>query len=235
MACKDPIGQALLDYFKGGSEERLIVKSSISEDDDIPVDYLFRPFIDLPKLEKKAINMCRGDVLDVGAAAGAHSMILKEKGFNVTSIDTSKGAVEVMKKRGLDNAFGIDYFDFEGKFDTILMLMNGLGIAGTIDNLPNYLNKARSLLNEGGQLIVDSSDIQYMFEEDDGSMWVDLNSSYYGEVQYQLQYKDCVSDEFDWLFIDFERLNLIASENGWKCELVEKGMNFDYLVRMSLK
>lgn len=235
MVCKDAVGQALLDYLKGERNEILEVKSSISEDDEIPLDYLFREYIDIPLLEKKALDLCYGKVLDVGAAAGAHSMVLFKKGLNVTSIDISPGAIEIMKLRGVPKPICCDFFDFqEGKFDTILALMNGLGIAGSLDKLPVFLRRAKLLLNEGGQLLVDSSDIQYMFEEEDGSMWVDLNSNYCGEVQYQMKYKECETDWFDWLFIDFERLQLIASSHGWKCELIAQGKHYDYLAKLTI-
>jgi len=235
MPCKDAIGQAMLDYQKGIRNQKLIVKSSISEDDEIPIDYLFRKEKELPKLEKKALSLCKGKVLDVGAASGVHSLILNEKSFDVKSIDVSEGSVEVMNLRGLENVQHQDFYDIKNeKYDTILMLMNGSGIAGTIEGMTNLLNQAKTLLNSGGQIIMDSSDISYMFEDEDGSMWVDLNSMYHGEVQYQMIYKECVSDEFNWLFIDFERLSLISESLGFKCELIQEGEHFDYLARLHL-
>lgn len=235
MACKDAIGQAMLDYQNGVIGEQLIVKSSISEDDEIPIDYLFRTENELPKLEKKALDLCIGKVLDVGAASGVHSLILKEKGFEVKSIDVSEGAIEVMKLRGLLNVELQDFYSIKNqKFDTILMLMNGSGLAGTIEGLTTLLNQAKTLLNNGGQILMDSSDISYMFEDEDGSVWIDLNSSYHGEVQYQMVYKDCISDEFDWLFVDFDRLKLISENLGWKCEKIQDGEHFDYLSKLTL-
>lgn len=234
MACKDAIGQAMLDYHNGVRGQQLIVKSSITEDDEIPIDYLFRTEKELPKLEKKALQLCKGKVLDVGAATGVHSLILNEKGFDILPIDVSEGAVEVMKLRGLENAKLQDYYQIKNeKFDTIIMLMNGSGIAGNLQGLTILLNQAKKLLNKGGQLILDSSDISYMYEDEDGSVWVDLNSTYQGEVDYQMEYKDCISDEFSWLFVDFGRLCLIAESAGWKCELVQEGEHYDYLARLT--
>lgn len=236
MNNKDAIGQAILDYHNGVRGEQLIVKSDISEDDEIPIEYLFRSFNELPKLEKKALKLCKGKVLDVGAASGVHSLILQEKGVNVSAIDVSEGAVEVMKLRGVNNSQIQDFYKIENKkYDTLLMLMNGSGLAGTIDGLTGLLQKSKDLLNNGGQILLDSSDIKYMFEEEDGSMWLDLNAAYYGEVKYQMEYKNIKSDEFDWLFIDFGKLSDVAKLFGFKCELIQDGEHHDYLARLTLE
>jgi hypothetical protein len=230
---KDVIGNALLDYSNNVCTEDITVISSISEDDVIPVSYLFRSSTELPEIESKALSLCYGKVLDVGAASGCHSIILKEIGLDVTSIDLSKGAVEVMKSRGLV-AEHCDFYEIETLYDTLLFLMNGVGIAGTIEGLNTFLLKAKSLLKQGGQILLDSSDISYMFREEDGSMWLNLNTSYYGEVVYQMNYKDVTSSKFDWLFIDFNRLKNKASELGFKVEFVLEGENDAYLAKLTL-
>jgi len=229
----DVIGAALLDYFNKNYSSDIIVKSSISEDDIIPLPYLFRTEKELPELEIKALSLCKGRTLDVGAASGCHSLILQQNNIEVNAIDTSKGAVQVMLQRGL-NAKELNYFDVEEKYDTLLFLMNGVGIAGTLDGLKQFLLKAKSLLKEGGQVLLDSSDIKYMFEEEDGSMWVDLNNSYYGEVNYQMQYKELVTNKFDWLFADFKILSSIAAELGFKSQLIFEDENSQYLAQLSL-
>jgi SAM-dependent methyltransferase len=229
----DVIGIALLDYFNNDYIEDITVISSISEEDIIPIPYLFRSKKELPKIECKALSLCKGTVLDVGAASGCHSVILKEEGFRVASIDISQGAVDVMSKRSL-NAECINFFDVKSKYDTLLFLMNGVGISGTLNELDKFLSKAKSLLNEGGQILLDSSDISYMFKEEDGSMWMDLNTSYFGEVVYQMKYKDLTTNKFDWLFVDFKTLQSKSSEQGFKTELVLEGENDDYLARLTL-
>ena len=233
MKDNDAIGQALLEYWKGKIGEQLIIKSNIAEDDEIPLAYLFREEKDLPVIEKKALEISKGKTLDVGAATGVHSLILQEKGLDVTSIDISSGAVEVMKQRGVKKPLQANFFSLENeKFDTILMLMNGSGIAGTVDGFTELLEKSANILSEEGQIIMDSSDIRYMFEEEDGSMWIDLNASYYGEVKYKMMYKNYTSEEFNWLFIDYGKLKDIANSLGWKCDLILEGDHYDYLARL---
>lgn len=229
---KDVLGAALQDFYNDNYSDDITVQSSISEDDVIGLPYLFRSEEDLPTLEKTALKFCKGKVLDVGAGSGCHSIILKEKGFEVTAIDISEGAVNVITKRGVP-AQCINFYDVDETFDTLLLLMNGLGIAGNLEALPNFLMKAKSILATDGQILIDSSDIKYMFEEEDGSVWMDLNSSYYGEVRYQMRYKGLTTDEFDWLFIDFDRLRKIAASVGLNTELLYEDDHHQYLVRLT--
>lgn len=232
MPNHDVIGQALLAYFKDDYTADIIVKSSIAEDDVLPLSYLFRDLKQLPKIEKKALALCKGTVLDVGAGSGCHSLILQNKKIRVKAIDTSKGAVTVMVERGI-NAQQLDFYEVVEKYDTLLFLMNGVGIAGTLSELPKFLNHAKSLLNPNGQILLDSSDIAYMFEEEDGSKWMDLNSTYYGEVVYQMEYKNNCTPKFNWLFVDYQKLAATAKKCGLKCELVLKGNHHDYLARLT--
>lgn len=229
---KDALGKALLDYYNNNYSVNITVKSSISEDDEIPVPYLFRKEDALPELEKIALSYCKGKVLDVGAGSGCHSLILKERGLDVEAIDISIGAVEVINMRGV-KATCIDFNAITQKYDTLLLLMNGLGLAKNIEGLVPFLEKAVSLLNTEGQIILDSSDIKYMFEEEDGSVWMDLNSKYYGEVTYQMEYKGVSTDKFDWLFVDFEKLRTIATSVGLNTELLYEDEHHQYLVRIT--
>ncbi len=226
----DVFGKAILAYHSGESQGQIHTYSSLEEEDRIPVSYLFRDFDDMPLLEQTALGICRGKVLDIGCGAGSHSLYLSGKGLEVTSIDLSPGAVEVSRKRGLTDVVQADFWQFTGgKFDTLLLLMNGIGIVGQIDRMPQFLNKAKKLLNPGGQIVFDSSDIIYMFDEGDIP---DLEERYYGEVVFQIAYRDLKSDPFPWLYLDFKRLEKIGMESGFHVELVRKGDHFDYLAKL---
>jgi len=202
----DPVGAAILDYIKTRKPDDIIVSSDICEDDVIPVEVLFRNQIEMPDLELMALESCKGKVLDVGAGAGAHSKELIDRGLDVDSIEISDGAVEYMKSIGL-NARKINFFDLkDDKYDTILMMMNGIGIAGKLSNLENTLLQAKSLLQPGGKILCDSSDIKYLYEDEDGALWVDLNSEYYGNFRFQMKFKKEKGPWFDWLYVDFDNL-----------------------------
>jgi SAM-dependent methyltransferase len=229
----DPIGQAILDFQKSKKPADIIVKSDICEDDIIPVEVLFRGLSEMPELELQALNLVKGSVLDVGAGAGIHALELMDRGNKVLAIDTSTGAISHMKAMGI-NAVQQDFFDFEGgKFDTLLLLMNGIGIAGTLSNLEATLIHAKKLLNPGGKILCDSSDIKYLYEDEDGSLWIDLNTEYYGNFRFQMQYKTEKSDWFNWLYVDFDNLFQAAKKTGYKASKVFE-MDDHYLAELIL-
>lgn len=229
---KDLFGKALLDYQNGHYTEDIITSTNISDEDDLPLPYLFRTFKDMPKLEQKALKLAKGSVLDVGCGAGSHSLYLQEKGFQIKSIDISKGAIEVAKQRGVLNA-EIKNILYETKtFDTILLLMNGTGIFQELINVSKYLKHLKGLLKPNGQILIDSSDIQYMYEDEDGGIWMDAHSTYHGELDYFLSYKGEKEEPMKWLYLDFDTLKLACETVGLKCELVLDGDHFDYLARL---
>ncbi|WP_179376609.1 class I SAM-dependent methyltransferase [Winogradskyella wichelsiae] len=230
---KDIFGQALLDYQNGNYSEDLITSTNISDEDHLPLPYLFRSYAEMPKLEQEALKISEGKILDVGCGSGSHSLWLQEKGFQVKAIDSSKGAIEVAKKRGVLHAELKPLLEETETFDTILLLMNGTGIFQELSEVSKHLNHLKSLLNTDGQILIDSSDISYMYEDEDGGMWLDLNQSYPGELDYFLSYKGKKEKPMKWLYLDFETLKTACLTVGLKCEKVMDGEHFDYLARLS--
>jgi len=231
----DPIGQAIHNYYFNFDKEFLHVDSNYTEDEEINPARFFREFNEMPDLEKAALDLCHGRVLDVGAGAGCHALELQARGFDVTALEKSEMAVAVMHKRGVLKVLHEDICRFKSDhFDSILFLMNGVGISGTIEGLKEMLNHLKLLLAPGGQILLDSTDINYLFEEEDGSVWIDLASGdYYGEMTYTVTYKENIVATFPWLFVDFETLSDIATECGFSCELVIEGTDNDFLARLS--
>ncbi len=234
-ANNDIIGQAGLDYLLAGNRNKTIkVWCSIAETDLLPVHYLFRSYSEMPKLEQKAIMNCRGRILDVGAGMGPHSIYLQNKGYDVMALEASGLACEVMARLGVKNILNQDFFEFkdQNRFDTILMMMNGIGLVGKINRFPLFFKKAEELLRPGGQILLDSSDLRYLFMDDDGSFMVNLNEDYYGEVKYKMSYDKMEGKPFPWLFIDDELMAYYAGQNGFKFEKLANGLHYDYLARL---
>ena len=234
---KDPMGSAIADYFAKGRAAKLRVFSSQFEEDEIPAEQLFRTFDEMPELEQEALRLASGKILDCGAGSGCHALALQEMGKDVEAIDISSLSVEVMQKRGVRQAYQINLFDenYLQKFDTILMLMNGSGIIGKLGNMGAFFAKMKQLLNPGGCIYMDSSDLRYLFEDEDGSFLVDLAAGYYGEIDFRMQYKQIKGEPFDWLYVDFQTLSYYAAENGFKAELVKEGEHYDYLACLKIQ
>jgi SAM-dependent methyltransferase len=231
---QDPIGHAVWDYLNGVSGESILVRTDIAEDEHLSPAYFFREFDQMPFQEQEALRRVKGRVLDVGAGAGSHSLWLQGQGFEVDAIDVSPLLCDTMRKRGVKNVLLNDIFTLKDqKYDTILLLMNGAGVAQTLLGLERLLLHLRTLLNPGGKILADSSDLIYLFTDENGDTWIDIASdTYYGEMQYQLSYKNIKGKTFPWLFVDPESLINIATKCGFR--LVDKisGAHFDYMVEI---
>ncbi len=226
----DPMGRAIADYQKNKRAARLRVFSPMFEEDEIPLRTLFRTYQSMPKIEQTALDMAKGRTLDVGAASGCHSLVLQERGIDVTAIDISPLSVETMKERGVKSVREQDFFMLENKqYDTILMLMNGIGIVGTLARMPEFFRLLDKILAPGGQVLCDSSDISYVFEGDMPDM------DYYGEQSFQMQYRDTIGEPFPWLYIDADTLQQVAEASGYAAEVIAEGEHYDYLARITKK
>ena len=230
---KDLFGKALQDYFNNNYTEDLITSTNISGEDELPLPYLFRSYAEMPKLEQKALQLAKGKILDVGCGSGSHSLYLQENGLTVKAIDISEGAVNVAKQRGVTKVEQKDILDETETFDTILLLMNGTGIFQKTSQVSTYLIHLKSLLTLKGQILIDSSDIKYMYEDYDGGLWIDTNANYYGELDYYLSYKGEDEEPMKWLYLDFEQLQLACETVGLQCDKIMDGEHFDYLARIN--
>ena len=232
---KDLMGRAIWDYYYQENPEDLQTETSISELDDLPVSYLFRDYREMNALEKKALDLSFGKVLDVGSGAGSHSLYLQnERKLEVTALDISPKSIEVCKARGVKNAICEDLLQFSEKdFDTILLLMNGTGIFQSLEDIDQYLQKLKSLVAENGQILLDSTDILYMYDQDeDGGVLVPA-TGYYGELDYYLHYKGESELPMKWLYLDFDTLENAAIANGFKIQKIEQ-LEDSYLAQLTL-
>lgn len=233
----DLYGAALLDYYLGNYTDDITVLSPTMEDDVLPLPYLFRDHDAMPQLEKAALQFAKGTTLDIGAGAGSHSLYLESQGIEVTAIDQSPGACNVLKQRLklATTVINDSVWNHHLQYDTLLMLMNGTGIFETVSHMQARLEHLKTLLKPNGQLLIDSSDIQFLFEQDsDGGIWVDAGSSYYGEVQFSLAYKGSMSPPFKWLYVDFKTFKEIATRAGFKATIIAHGEHHDYLAKLTV-
>lgn len=227
-------GKAIEDYYKGDIGKELISHSSLGSREAVPVSYFFRSFDQMPVLEQQALQLCRGRILDIGCGAGSHCLELQSRQLDCTGLDRSEKALEVASKRGLLKTIQGDILDLKvGDYDTLLLLMNGIGLAGSLAKLQGFLRHLGSLLSDQGQILLDSSDVIYLFEADsDGGVWVPGDVAYYGEIEYCWEYEGVKGNRFPWLFVDFNTLAAQAEKAGLRAELIKEGEHFDYLARL---
>lgn len=229
----DILGDALKDYWSGDKKNNLFICGEDLEDEIMDVSYYFRAYEEMPELEKFALDFCKGNVLDIGAGAGSHSLYLQQQGHLTTAIDISKGAINVMKERGVLNAKCSDINSLKGElYDSILLLMNGIGISGELNSLAGFVEHLFSILAPGGQIIFDSTDLRYLFMEEDGSIWVDLSAKYYGELVYNYSYKNRNGKPFPWLYVDEDTILNICEKMNIKMEVLYRADDFHYLARL---
>lgn len=225
----DVFGKAIADFYKTGKADTLWLHNSYDEAEEMPVDIFFRDEEEMPLLEHKAISLCYGKTLDVGAGVGSHALFLQELNVDVTAIDISADAVKIMKQRGVKKALEQDVFMLTEKYDTLLFLMNGIGLTGTLQGFIDFLAKAKNLLNPEGQLLFDSSDISYLYEDVEKPQ-----NNYFGEISYCYEYQNQKGTWFNWLYLDQETLIRTANENGWQCEIILDDGEDQYLARLIL-
>ncbi|MFZ4455214.1 MAG: class I SAM-dependent methyltransferase [Bacteroidales bacterium] len=232
---RDAYGKGLLAYWSGKRSAKFSVFSDIAATEKWDISLFFRSYEAMPEIEQLALSRCVGRVLDVGAGAGSHALFLQNLGLETTAIDISEGAVEVMKARGVSDVRLQNFFTMRSeKFDTLLFLMNGVGIVERMQNFTSFFSQCKTMLADGGKVILDSSNIIYMFVEDDGSALIDLNGNYYGEMTYRMDFGQFRGVPFDWIYVDFDTLSHLASENGFSCEKLYEDDHYHYLAELRI-
>ncbi len=228
---KDPLGTMLLDYLSGRQDAFVEVDSTTLEMWTMKGETMFRSYLKMDAVERLALEICDGAILDVGAGAGCHTLYLQEQGLGVDALDISPGCIEVLAQRGVKNIFHQNLFSVtQKKYKTILMLMNGLGICGTLDGCNLFLQFVKTILDVGGQVIADSTDLTSLYNETLPS--ASELDSYFGETEFVMKYKNLRSDPFTWLYIDFRTLETLVRFNGLQCERLLSGEGGKYLVRI---
>ena len=228
---KSPLAAASLDFYNKESVEKLWIETNYNTTEEMPTEVFFRDKDSFYELEYDALEICNGTVLDIGAGVGSHALFLQAHGFDVTALEIDVDLIKIMKERGVEKTICEDVYQLAGrKYDTLLLLMNGIGLVGDLSGLEKFLIHAKTLLNEGGQLLFDSSDITYLFVDD-----VPMPTThYFGEIKYRYLYKEQKGEWFSWLYIDQEKLKEIAESIGWVVQILADDGHDQYLARLTL-
>ncbi len=233
---KDVFGNALWEYHQSPGHQKLITWTSLTKEDPVPLSYFFRTYDQMPSIEQRALDISHGKILDIGCGAACHGLYLQnERKLSVLGLDNSPTAIKVAAERGLLKTVHQSIFDFQGEtFDTLLLLMNGPGVCGSLERLQLLLEKLKSILNPGGQILLDSSDLIYLFDESPEAEKIIPANQYFGELEYGVRFENN-TDNFPWLYVDFGLLSQIAQQAGLETSLVLEGENWDYLARLTME
>jgi len=228
-----PHALAMQAYFDGRTDVAISVSDDYGGTDAHPIAYFFRGPDEFPPMEQEALRLCRGRVLDVGAGSGCHSLVLQERGFAVCALEIVPELAEIMRRRGVVDVHCGDLFDFAADpFDTVLMLMNGLEVAGTLSGLDRLLRHLRTLVAPGGQVVADSTDLRTVGEIDSGVAERE-DGRYVGEVVYQLEFEGTKGPPFPRLYVDPDTLVEFARRWGWHVEIIMHSEGGGYLSRLT--
>jgi len=222
------MGSAMLNYFEKNDNTPIRVFINKSEEPEMYPSVFFRPYKNMLKYEKIALKNSTGKVLDLGCGAGCHSLYLQNKGFDVTAVEVSKKSANVALSQGVNKVINEDWRNLTLKnFDTVLVLMNGMGLAESPTELKMMFRKLKSLLSKNGSILIDSTDVTYAKAD-----WPMIDSEYFGKVQFELKYKG-KTQCFPWLFVDFETAVKTAKSVKLNVEVLERARNGHFLLRLS--
>ena len=232
----EPFGLAIKDYFDGERDIKIIFHRDDGLKDDYFVSHCFRSKKEFSPLERQALNLCFGKVLDIGAGVGPDSLELQNLGLKVLAIDISSHACEIMKKIGVKNVRCTSVYDLDEKnFDTILLMGRSIGFVEDLTGLKKFLNYCKALLNPDGQVLLDSLDVR-MTTNPDHLAYQERNRKlgrYFGEVGLQMEYKGVLGEKFKLLHVDPQTLKDCARETGLFCEIICFEENGSYLAKIS--
>jgi SAM-dependent methyltransferase len=236
LSAWEPYEKAMRAYHRGNRNATIVVYDDY-ERDEAPIAYFFRDPTQFPPLEQTALDLCRGRVLDVGAGSGCHTLALQERGFQVTAIEVLPALVRILQERGVHDVRRATWMELQAEpFDTVLMMMNGLGLAETLTGLRRFFRDARRLLRPGGQVLADSTDVRVRMDPEAkrSGRLTRRDGRYIGELHFQLEFEGRKGPPFSQLYVDPETLDQYAREEEWRCEIVCPPDQYgNYLARLT--
>jgi SAM-dependent methyltransferase len=217
-----PLRLALAEHLAAGALGTVVVHLEDGGEDRLGLADLLR-LDGFPDLELAALDACRGRVLDLGAGVGVHALELQERGHDVVAVDVCSEAVEIMRRKGVRDARIGDGFEPSGEtFDTILLMMNGLGTVGDLNGLDRFLTGIGEQLRPGGQILADSADLRSSPERHEPRRIAARREAgrYHGEARWRLEYGGRLGGELRWLFVDPLTLEAHVSRHGFRLDVV---------------
>ncbi|MBN2157087.1 MAG: methyltransferase domain-containing protein [Candidatus Lokiarchaeota archaeon] len=233
----EPYGHALLDFYYGGEDSPVLIIRDDGYRDEMSVRQYFRTREKFSEIEKKALNECKGKIVDLSAGVGADCLELQNRKFDVTAVEVCPEACEIMRKRGVKKVFCMDLFDFnESGYDTIFLFNRSIGNVQNLEGLERFLEQAKKFLAPRGQIIFDSVDIRYTDNPAHLAYQrrnIDMGK-YFGEIIVRFEYKSIIGPNFGLLHVDPDIVQTYCNKTGWKCNIIYSDEEGNYLAKLSL-
>ncbi|MGQ9836494.1 MAG: class I SAM-dependent methyltransferase [Cyanobacteriota bacterium] len=242
----DPLDQALWDWHRGQPQGPILMhvhspdRIPFEKTQSISAEVFFTQ--ELPETEALALDLCRGRVLDIGAGTGRHALLLQERGLSVWALDRSPVALQIMEERGILKRIKADIFQWQGlefRFDTLLMLMNGVGLVGSLAGLDRFLTLAQDWIQPTGQLLLDSTDLGDLGDEslEDELVAAEKSTDETNPparvVHFTPEYQGQRGDPLPWLFVGPETLLQHAQAAGWQAQIIYQEPGGAFLARLT--
>lgn len=221
----DAFGAFLLDHYETGipSAELIEREDSYLDSGSEPGLY-FSEYDSWSSAERQFMSLASSPVLDIGCGAGRHSLYLQSKGLDVVGIDTSPGAIEVCKRRGLRNARVLPIAQVgrleRGSFSTILMLGNNFGLLGSPRRAKRILRDLHSITRDDAVILAGTRD-PYRTSDPDHLDYHRRNRSrrrWPGQIRIRVRFKRIVGPWFDYLFVSPTEMDEVVAGTGWTVE-----------------
>jgi 2-polyprenyl-3-methyl-5-hydroxy-6-metoxy-1,4-benzoquinol methylase len=239
---QDAYGQQLLAQFNSQTATaEFIERDDNYLDTGSEAGLYFREYEQWSPVEQQVVDRAKGRVLDIGCGAGRHSLYLQQKGFDVTGIDNSPGAIEVCKLRGLKNAIvrpiaDVDKFE-QNSFDTVLMLGNNFGLFGDAENTKLILKKLSRITSTEAHIIAGTRN-PYKTDSAEHLEYHQLNlqrGRMAGQIKMRVRYGKRVGEWFDYLFVSREEMRDILVDTEWRIEELIESSKANYFAVIGKK
>ncbi len=217
---QDAFGHGMDEYFKGKKGTEIVERDDgLIQPNGGPASY-FTPYRKWHSLERKEIRFARGRVLDIGCGAGRHSLFLQEKGLEVVGIDNSPLAIEVSKKRGLNDARVRSITDIDsslGVFDTILLLGGNFGLLGNPQRAKRILRRIHKLTSRNGRIITASINPRTTDDPDHLAYHVAniAKDKLPGQLKIRVRYKQYATPWIEFFWVSRQEMENVLEGTGW--------------------
>lgn len=188
----------------------------------------FAPFEKWPSVERRAMQLVHGRVLDVGCGAGRVALHLQARGHEVVAIDISPLAVKTCRLRGVRDTRVCSVTRISrrlGEFDTIVMLGNNFGLFGNPRRARWLLRRFHGLTSPGARIVTESRN-PYKGATAEHRQYHQLNrrrGRLPGQLRLRVRYGHARTPWFDYLIVSASEMREIVAGTGWRvAKLIEE-------------